>query len=67
VRVTAELPKLASMKVDRQRLRREAWTSDDVYWRPAKGEPLRALDAADRARLDPLLTSHEKTTIGRPQ
>ena len=42
VRVTAELPKLASMKVDKQRLRREAWTSDDVYWRPAKGEPLRA-------------------------
>ena len=58
VRVTAELPKLASMKVDKQRLRREAWrASDDVYWRPGKGEGLRALDGADRARLDPLLSS----------
>jgi fatty-acyl-CoA synthase len=55
VRVTSELPKLASMKVDKQRLRREAWRADDVYWRPAKGEPLRRLDDDDRARLDPLL------------
>jgi fatty-acyl-CoA synthase len=38
-------------------LRREAWRVDDVYWRPAKGEALRALDDADRARLEPLLGS----------
>jgi fatty-acyl-CoA synthase len=57
VRVTVELPKLASMKVDKQRLRRDAWRADDVYWRPAKGQALRALDAADRARLEPLLGS----------
>ena len=55
VRVTEELPKLASMKVDKQRLRREAWNVDDVFWRPAKGEPLRTLDDADRERLAPLL------------
>jgi fatty-acyl-CoA synthase len=55
VRVTDELPKLASMKVDKQRLRRETWRAENVYWRPAKGESLRPLDVADRARLDPLL------------
>ena len=55
VRVTAELPKLASMKIDKQRLRREAWQPAGVVWRPAKGETLRPLDDADRARLDPLL------------
>jgi fatty-acyl-CoA synthase len=55
VRVTDELPKLASMKIDKQRLRREAWQADAVFWRPAKGEPLRPLDDADRARLASLL------------
>jgi fatty-acyl-CoA synthase len=53
--VTPELPKLASMKIDKQRLRRQAWRVDPVYWRPAKGEPLRELTAADRQRLDHLL------------
>lgn len=55
VRVTDELPKLASLKVDKQRLRREAWQVGDVLWRPAKGESLRPLTDADRARLAPLL------------
>ena len=55
VRVTDELPKLASMKIDKQRLRREAWRARPVFWRPGKGEPLRPLVDADRARLDALL------------
>jgi fatty-acyl-CoA synthase len=55
VRVTGELPKLASMKIDKQRLRREEWRADAVYWRPGKGQPLRTLTDGDRARLDPLL------------
>ena len=55
MRVTDELPKLASMKVDKMRLRREAWTEGTVHWRPAKGEPLRPLTAADRADLARLL------------
>ena len=55
VRVTGELPKLASMKVDKRRLRREAWRTEPVFWRPARGDRLRPLDDADRARLDPLL------------
>jgi len=55
VRVTGELPKLASMKVDKRRLRQEAWRAEPVFWRPARGERLRPLDDAGRARLDPLL------------
>jgi fatty-acyl-CoA synthase len=54
VRVTDELPKLASMKIDKQRLRREGWREGNVWWRPSKGEPLRALTQDDRARLEPL-------------
>jgi len=55
VRVTRDLPKLASMKVDKQRLRREAWRADNVYWRSAKGKELRPVGSEDRARLDLLL------------
>ncbi len=56
IRVTHELPKLASMKVDKQRLRRDAWRTEPVYWRSAKGETLRPMSEADRTALDPLLT-----------
>jgi len=55
VRVTGELPKLASMKVDKRRLRQEAWRAEPLFWRPARGERLRPLDDADRARLDRLI------------
>lgn len=56
VRVTAELPKLASMKIDKMRLRREAWQVDGVVWRPERGAALRPLEPAERARLDALLS-----------
>jgi fatty-acyl-CoA synthase len=56
VRVTEELPKLASMKIDKQRLRREAWRVELVFWRPGRDEELREVDQRDRKRLDPLLT-----------
>jgi fatty-acyl-CoA synthase len=55
VRVMPELPKLASMKLDKARLRREAWRADGVVWRPKKGDGLRPLDDHDRRSLDPLL------------
>src|SRR6478735_934265 len=55
VRPTAELPKLASMKLDKTRLRTEAWRAPDVYWRPERGETLRSLDDDNRERLEPLL------------
>jgi len=51
VRLSADLPKLASLKVDKTRLRREAWLVDRVYWRPSRGEPLRLLDVEDRKSL----------------
>ena len=55
VRVMPELPKLASMKIDKQRLRHEAWRVGQVFWRPSRNEPLRAVDGLARQRLDPLL------------
>ena len=55
VRVTEELPKLASMKVDKQRLRRDAWRAGNVYWRQHRDDGLRPLGAPDRERLEPLL------------
>ncbi len=56
VRVVSELPKLASMKIDKQRLRRDAWRDDQVFWRPGRNEPLRKVDESARRRLDPLLS-----------
>jgi fatty-acyl-CoA synthase len=55
VRVVSELPKLASMKIDKQRLRHDAWRDDQVFWRPGRNEPLRKVDESARRRLDPLL------------
>jgi fatty-acyl-CoA synthase len=55
VRFVPELPKLASMKIDKQRLRREAWTGPDVWWRPERTSPLLPVQASDRQRLKRLL------------
>jgi fatty-acyl-CoA synthase len=56
VRVVAELPKLASMKLDKTRLRREAWRAPSVWCRPARGEPLRPMTDDDVAAATYLLT-----------
>ena len=56
VRVDAELPKLASMKIDKTRLRRDGWNAPDVWWRPARGQALRPLTAEDRAAMEHLLS-----------
>jgi fatty-acyl-CoA synthase len=56
VRVTPELPKLASMKIDKTRLRREGWDAPAVSWRHARSEPLHPMTAADTAALEPLRT-----------
>jgi fatty-acyl-CoA synthase len=56
VRFVRELPKLASMKIDKQRLRREAWRSDEVWWRPEKNGPLVRMSDPDRKRLEHLLS-----------
>lgn len=54
VRITSELPKLASMKIDKTRLRREGWEAPAVSWRPVRGDELRPLSPADVAALEPL-------------
>jgi fatty-acyl-CoA synthase len=41
VRVSAELPKLASLKLDKTRLRADAWHASNVWSRARRGEPLR--------------------------
>jgi len=56
VRVTAELPKLASMKIDKTRLRREGWDAPAVSWRPERGDALRPMTPSDVAALEHLRT-----------
>jgi len=56
VRFVPELPKLASMKIDKQRLRREAWLVDDVWWRPVRNSSFVPMSEADRQALAHLLT-----------
>jgi fatty-acyl-CoA synthase len=51
VRISGDLPKLASLKVDKTRLRAEAWNAANVYWRPNRNEPLRPLTATERASM----------------
>jgi fatty-acyl-CoA synthase len=51
VRVSGDLPKLASLKVDKSRLRKEAWNTETVYWRPGRNEPLRVLTPTERRLL----------------
>jgi fatty-acyl-CoA synthase len=60
VRPTGELPKLASMKLDKTRLRGEAWRTPGIFWRPARGEALRPLTDDDRANLAPLLDQNSR-------
>ena len=55
VRTSEDLPKLASMKIDKTRLRREAWNVPGTFWRSAKAEPLVALDEEHTAALAHLL------------
>lgn len=55
VRLADELPKLASMKIDKTRLRAEAWDTGEVYWRPGRGRLLQPLTDEDRRGLAPLI------------
>ncbi len=51
----SDLPKLASMKIDKTSLRRTAWRGEGVYWRSGRGQPLRRLLDTDRLVLETLL------------
>lgn len=56
VRVTDTLPVLASLKVDKRRLRRQAWEcADPVWWRRASRERLVLLDVEGKSQLQGLL------------
>jgi fatty-acyl-CoA synthase len=55
IRLVPELPKLASMKIDKQTLRRQAWTPPDIWWRPERKSDLVPLQDSDRRRLEHLL------------
>ncbi len=55
IRTSDDLPKLASMKIDKTRLRREAWNAPHTFWRSVKGGPLVALDPEHTAALGRLL------------
>ena len=52
---TAELPKLASMKLDKTRLRSRGWRAPGTWWRAAPDAPLQPLSADDLAALDHLI------------
>jgi fatty-acyl-CoA synthase len=56
VRTMRELPKLASMKIDKTRLRREGWDAPAVSWRPGRGDALRPMTRDDVAALAHLRT-----------
>ena len=52
VRVVDALPLTESQKIRKRELRHERWeVSDPVWWRPAKGEPLRPMGDDDRSDL----------------
>ena len=53
VRVTRDVPVTATRKIDKPRLRREAWnTVDEVWWRPEPRDGYRRMSDADRAALE---------------
>jgi fatty-acyl-CoA synthase len=62
VRVMDALPVLASLKIDKRTLRREAWEcSDPVWWRDSREGRLTLLDA-DAAAMSPLLRRTDQPT-----
>ncbi len=61
VRVTTELPITQTSKVLKRQLRAQRWECDEpVYWRPRRGEPLRAMTAADVAAVRDAFTSRDR-------
>jgi fatty-acyl-CoA synthase len=56
IRVVDALPVLASLKIDKRTLRREAWECDDpIWWRSGRGEELTLLSPDAVAAMSPLL------------
>jgi fatty-acyl-CoA synthase len=65
VRIVTELPVNATNKLDKQTLRNEGWRTDDrVFWRPARGQPLRPLTDEDAASLERSFAEHRGAPSG---
>jgi fatty-acyl-CoA synthase len=64
VRIVAELPATSNGKVDKRPLRAERWeTADEVWWRPARGQPYRRLTDADVSALRAEFESHGRISL----
>ncbi len=62
VRVVGRLPVTATNKVDKQSLRRERWQGEGrVFWRPARGQPLRPMSPEDAAELEAAFARHRRS------
>jgi fatty-acyl-CoA synthase len=63
VRVT-KVPVGATNKIDRRRLQREGWATDDpVWWRPGRGSAYLAFTAPERAELEARFAEHGRSTV----
>jgi fatty-acyl-CoA synthase len=59
VRLVGRLPVGPTNKTDKQVLRNVGWRAGDrVYWRPARGQPLRAISAEDTDELEEAIALH---------
>jgi fatty-acyl-CoA synthase len=64
VRVSSALPTVGIDKIDRRRLRLEAWLSDDpIWWRPSRDEDYRLMTDADRAALREAFDAAGRTAL----
>lgn len=64
VRVVDALPVTETQKILKRLLRHERWeTSDRVWWRPRKGEPLRPMTDEDRAELSARFEARGRTAV----
>jgi fatty-acyl-CoA synthase len=63
VRIVEKMPTTESQKPMKRQLRHERWDPDaGVYWRPAKNEPLRPMNDADREDLRRRFEARDRLT-----
>ena len=58
------MPLTGSNKIDKKPLRAERWEcADPVWWRPAKGEPLRRMTPSDIAAIHDEFAHHGRAHL----
>jgi fatty-acyl-CoA synthase len=63
VRITDELPVTHTSKILKRQLRAERWEcADALWWRPTRGEPLRALESNDIELIRREFAAHERSS-----